>query len=331
MAADEMPIELRRELKPRPGPVLGSGPFALPISTLDWLVSRESPAARFVCLRDLLERPDKDIDLRKARQGVPRDPFLRDALPMLRQALGPGVSRLGADAPADSGTVLAAMFAEMGADTSLPEIKHAVDVFLARWEIVFVAIERGEEPSAGPAFLSSCRTLCRLGLGTDPRIVHAAENVAGRVVASSQPEADVSPALAFLTALPQSVRSGRIQRGIDFAVERVLALELPPAGTGPWDPARERFGFPGDARVDLLSSLAALADAAVPESPVITEALTRLARRADHRGRWKLDRPLPVRLSLPFEREGELSRWVSLRALRVLSRFRGLALGGTTP
>jgi len=36
---------------PRPLP---PGPLHVPISTIDWLVSRESPAARYVALRDLL-------------------------------------------------------------------------------------------------------------------------------------------------------------------------------------------------------------------------------------------------------------------------------------
>jgi len=324
-----MPGELRRELKPRRGPAFGDGPFSVPISTLDWLVSRESPAARFVALRDLLVKNEKDIDLRKARLGVPRDPFLRDALPMLRASLASGAPRPEPGAAADAGTLLAAMLCEMGAEAALPEMRHAIDVLLARWERVFVEIERGEEPPVGPAFLSACRTLCQLGHEADPRLVHAAEHVARRVAASAERDADVSPALAFLAAVPVRSRSGALQNGIDFAIERVASRELPPEGPGGWDTAREKLGFPGDARVDLLSSLSALTDAAAAQTPRIDAALARLVQRADHRGRWKLDRPLPLRLSIPFEREGELSRWVTLKALRAVSHFKGLALGGS--
>ena len=69
----------------------GRAAFQVPISTIDWLVSRESPAARFVALRDLLGRPAKDPDVKRARQAVPRDPWTRDALAALRQRTFPGV------------------------------------------------------------------------------------------------------------------------------------------------------------------------------------------------------------------------------------------------
>ena len=68
----------RRAVQPLP-----EGPFAVPLSTIDWLVSRESPAARYVALRDLLGRPAKDPDLRKAKQGLAREPFVREALALL--------------------------------------------------------------------------------------------------------------------------------------------------------------------------------------------------------------------------------------------------------
>ena len=68
------------------------GPFAVPISTIDWLVSRESPAARYVVLRDLLGRPAKDPELKRARQALSRDPFVRDVLALLRARLEPGAT-----------------------------------------------------------------------------------------------------------------------------------------------------------------------------------------------------------------------------------------------
>ncbi|HEX7615726.1 MAG TPA: hypothetical protein VF554_10660, partial [Thermoanaerobaculia bacterium] len=63
---------MSRPVREKPGSVLRprsavkplpDGPFPVPLSTIDWLVSRESPAARFVALRDLLGRPAKDPDL----------------------------------------------------------------------------------------------------------------------------------------------------------------------------------------------------------------------------------------------------------------------------
>src|SRR5215468_8241285 len=71
----------------RPVPALREGPFRVPISTVDWLVGKESLPARYVALRDLLARPAKDLELRKARQALRGDQYLRDALSQLRSRL----------------------------------------------------------------------------------------------------------------------------------------------------------------------------------------------------------------------------------------------------
>src|SRR5258708_2424626 len=77
-------VRRRRAVRPLP-----EGPFAVPLSTIDWLVSRESPAARYVALRDLLGRPPKDPDLKRAKQGFGREPFVRESLALLRAKLAP--------------------------------------------------------------------------------------------------------------------------------------------------------------------------------------------------------------------------------------------------
>ncbi|MCM3876029.1 MAG: hypothetical protein NEA02_06365, partial [Thermoanaerobaculia bacterium] len=134
---------------PRRGAVkpLPDGPFPVPLSTIDWLVSRESPAARFVALRDLLGRPAKDPDLRKAKQGFSREPFVREILALLRARLepGPGAGVAGLERRYDGGVWLALFLTETGGDGALPLLHHAGDVLLARWEKVLVAIDRREE------------------------------------------------------------------------------------------------------------------------------------------------------------------------------------------
>jgi hypothetical protein len=79
---------------------------------------------------------------------------------------------------------------------------------------------------------------------------------------------------------------------------------------------------------DLLELLRALAAGGAFRSPEVDAALTRLVARADHRARWKLERPIGVRLPVPLEREGELSRWVTLRALGVMQHFLSLTITG---
>jgi hypothetical protein len=93
-------------------------------------------------------------------------------------------------------------------------------------------------------------------------------------------------------------------------------------------------GFPCGDETDLVEMLFALASVLPAESrgePVLSRALAQLAARADHRARWTLERPRPERLPVVLERTGELSRWVTLRALAILQHFRGLEVPGAPP
>jgi hypothetical protein len=142
---------------------------------MDWLVSRESPAVRFVTLRDLLQRPPKDIELRKARQGLSADPYLRDALPLLRRALqqGPLDTRYG------GGLWQTLFLLDLGCDASQPELARAGDALLAWWQLTFVEIERNQDSRIDLGLFSqSLRALVRLGYGEDPRVLAGAELVA---------------------------------------------------------------------------------------------------------------------------------------------------------
>ena len=84
-----------------------------------------------------------------------------------------------------------------------------------------------------------------------------------------------------------------------------------------------RAGFPTGDETDLVEMLFALASVR-PRSRrrangSLARALALLVSRADHRARWKLERPRPDRLPVALERTGEMSRWVTLRALAVSS------------
>jgi hypothetical protein len=118
-------------------------------------------------------------------------------------------------------------------------------------------------------------------------------------------------------------RSAAVQNAISFCIERARRVELP-AMTD--DLARTGIGV-GDPS-DLLELLRGLAAAGAMRSAEVDAALTRLVARADHRARWKLERPVGVTLPVPLEREGELSRWVTIRALGVMQHFLTLTITG---
>lgn len=325
--ADPTPLALKPRVSSRAGRPLPPGPYPVPISTLDWLLSREDLAARYVALRDILGRGEKDLERRKAFREIPRDPWVRDVLVLLRRALSPGSSSAGLSRPYDGALWQTIFLLESGLDRTVPELARAADVLWAAWQRSFVQIERDETPAEDPALLLTvCRALALLGPADDPRLLSAAAWFAQRRLRSADaPRGGPSavPELRFLTAIPPGRRIPLVSRALDFAVERTLATELPPAAPV------VAAGAPAGRTVDLLETLGALSEAGVERRAELEPSLAHLAARADHRGRWKLERGLDAPTWIERERVGELSRWVTIKALGVLSRFTGLTMTGS--
>jgi hypothetical protein len=298
----------------------------VPISTIDWLVSRESPAARYVALRDLLVRPAKDVELRKARQALPRDLFVRDTVAALRRALG------GGSRP-DGALWLTLFLAEVGADRLLPEMRRAAAFLFTTFERTFVDIERDGEAKTDPLlFPIVCRTLALVGYSGDSRILAGAEHVArSRIAGAAEPSsprdtAILAKELLLFATLAEKGRPALVEQAIGFAVERAIATALPrelqpvPRGT-------RGFAFPTADGTDLLELLEALALLRIEPRPELLPALAMLGAESDRRARWRLGAAPRDRMAVALEREGELSRWVTVRALRVMQHFRGLTIG----
>ncbi len=316
---------------PRAPRTLAAGPFPVPLATIDWLVSRENPGVRVAALRDLLARPARDPELRRARQALVRDPFLRDLLALARSRLVPA-PQVPLERRYDGGMWLALFLTELGADEMQPVLRHAADVLLARWEKVFVEIERGLiEDLDAPLFACALRVLARTGRGGDPRVVRGAEEIARRArTARGRAVKD----LLLLGELPEEARTETIRAAIAFLDARLVEAEIPAALAAGATPEILKAGYPCADETDLFEMLAALRAvraASGPVEPNVERALAAMAARADHRARWKLERPRPERLPLVPERTGDPSRWVTLRALTILQHFRGLAVAGAAP
>lgn len=83
-----------------------------------------------------------------------------------------------------------------------------------------------------------------------------------------------------------------------------------------------RFAFPTWWHYDVLRALEHLRSAEVPADDRVTEAVDLVAGKRDGDGRWALDRRHPGTMPVELDEvEGRPSRWVTLRALRVLDRY----------
>lgn len=82
-----------------------------------------------------------------------------------------------------------------------------------------------------------------------------------------------------------------------------------------------RFGYPISYNSDVLEALWALATAGEPMRPEYEDALAILREAADDRMRWKLRNTLNGKMYADLEKKGQPSKWLTLRALRVLGHF----------
>lgn len=106
-------------------------------------------------------------------------------------------------------------------------------------------------------------------------------------------------------------------RGQEYLLERILFRSL---STGAViDPDWMQFSFPTRWHYDVLWGLDYMRRAGVEPDQRITEAIELVERKRDESGRWRLENPHAGKTHFDMEEDaGKPSRWITLRALRVL-------------
>ena len=85
------------------------------------------------------------------------------------------------------------------------------------------------------------------------------------------------------------------------------------------DPAFSQFSFPTGYHFDVLRALDHLRNAGTQPDGRLAEAIGLVESKRGADGRWALENPHPDQLEIDMgEHEGGPSRWITLRAMRVL-------------
>ncbi|MEP6469707.1 MAG: hypothetical protein ABJC24_08040 [Chloroflexota bacterium] len=112
------------------------------------------------------------------------------------------------------------------------------------------------------------------------------------------------------------------ERGREYLLERRLLRRLSSGEIV--DPDITRMSFPTSYHYDVLRALDYLRAAAIQPDTRMDEAIGIVRSKRDGDGRWPLENPHPDLLEIDMsEREGEPSRWNTLRAMRVLRWYEG--------
>lgn len=109
------------------------------------------------------------------------------------------------------------------------------------------------------------------------------------------------------------------RRAYEYLLERRLFRSL---STGKViDPAWTRFSFPTRWHYDVLWGLDYLRRAGVRPDSRMAEAIDLVQQKRDEHGRWVLENLHPGKDHFEMEAGGRPSRWITLRALRVLDWY----------
>lgn len=322
---------------------------------LPWLLEPTEPAVRASTLRRLLGRRDEDREVREARSAAMDVDPIAGILAAQDdggwwEKPGPGYG------PKYRGTVWNLMFLDqLGADPADERIQRACDYVLT-WSSTATGgfgasgtdVERKAPPSSAIHCLNGnlSRALIRFG-HLDHPTVRAATDWAARTILGEDVErwyasGTSGPGFACaaneglpcawgavkemlaLAAIPAGLRTDREQRAVDAGTEFLLSRDPAvadyPMGYGNTKPNGSWFkpGFPSGYVSDVLQNMEALGELGVAADPRLDNAYQWLVDLADASGRWKNRYAYSGKTTVQIENQGELSKWVTLRACTVL-------------
>lgn len=325
--------------------------------SITWLLEEESPGVRYLALRDLLELPENDEELKTARKNAHETGPIAKVLSHVDEEgfwvkAGPGYG------PKYKSTVWSLiLLAQLGASIKQDSrIGKACDYFIEH------ALTPGGQFSASgaPSYTIDCLqgNMCwaLLELGCDPaRLAHAyewmARSVTGEGIAPKEDKhaevryyrykcgpnfqcgANYGPcawgatkvALA-LGKLDPGERTPLIDRAIQSAVDFFFSVNPVTAGWAPLagkQPSRDwwLFGFPVFYITDLLQVAEALTGLGHGSDPRFAQTLEMIRRKQDNQHRWKLEYDYSGKTWGNYGVKGNPNKWVTLRALRVLKNI----------
>ena len=322
---------------------------------LPWLLEPSNPAVRASALRQLVGRRADDAEVRKAQlEAMQVDPIA--GILAAQDEGGWWVKPGPGYGPKYRGTVWNLIFLDqLGADPGDLRIRRACRYVLT-WSATAIGgfgasgihVERKPPPSSAIHCLNGnvARALIRFGYLDHPT-VRAATDWAARAILGEDMErwsrsGTSGPAFACaaneglpcawgaikemlaLAAISVDRRTDREQRAVDAGIEFLLSQDPAsatyPMGYGNAKPNSSWFkpGFPSAYVTDVLQNMEALGELGVAADPRLDNAYEWLIGLADAHGRWKNRYAYMGKTTVQIDKQGDPSKWVTLRAGTVL-------------
>ncbi len=318
----------------------------------EWLLEGENPSVRYFTLRDMLDRPEGNPELETAKLEI----MLSGVVPqILRLQSEPEYRETWKNyyTAKYRGLVWQLItLAELGAEAT-PQIREQCEYLFdnAQSHESSGFSQHGTKANGGrESEVIPCLTgnlvwcFIHFGYMDDPRLQKALHWIT-RTLRYDDGEGDapqgpayeryemcwgrhtchmgVVKALKALAAIPESKQTAEVKRTIDAAVEYLLKHHIHKRSHNLRrlsKPGWQKFGFPLMYQTDALEILDILAGLGVKDSRM-DEAVELVLSKQDENGRWTLQNSYNDRLLVPIETLDANSKWVTLRAMRVLKHL----------
>lgn len=321
--------------------------------SLAWLLEPDpdNPSIRYFALCDLLDRPVNDPDVIAAKSEI----MIRGTVPVILDAQSPeGYWRQpGGGYRKYQGTVWQIMLlSELGVDSTDERVQRGCDYILSHSIASNGGFSASNSRSVVPGNVIHCLNgnllyaMIRLGFLGDPRVQHALDwqvrSITGEepieyyqsgtsgsdfacAVNEKQPCGwGALKAMKALLAVPEQQHTPALQRAIERGAEFLLRYDVAKADfpyTKKVNSAWFKLSFPLSYWSDVLETLAVLTTLGYGGDARLEEAYNWLLSKQNAEGRWKLENTLNGKMWIDIEKRGKPSKWVTLRALRVIKGF----------
>jgi len=320
---------------------------------IHWLLEEENPSVRYFTLKDILDKPEDDPEVRRAKRTIMQTGMVPDILqkqqePAYLQAY-PRFYTYKYRGLVWSLIVLA----EYGADAA-PQIKAQCEYILGHSQETedggFSMNAAAKKGGGRITEVIPCLTgnmvwsLIRFGYLDDPRLQKGIDWITSymRLNDGIEDDPQVSPydryemcwgkhtchmgvvkALKALSAIPGGRRTQAVKDTIDKAAEFMLIHHIYKRSHNlgrTSKPGWLKFGFPLMYQTDVLEILDILSELGIRDSRV-NEALDLVVSKQDNMGRWRIGNTYNSdRILIPTGQKEEQSKWLTLKAVRVLKR-----------
>lgn len=319
-----------------------------------WLLEKENPSVRYFTLRDILDKPEHNLEVQQAKREIMQYGIVPD---ILRKQQEPMYFKTYPKFYSDKYKGLVwqlIVLAEMGAKTNSQIIEQCEYLLNNSQETEDGGFAMNIAAKKGGGRITEvipCLTgnmvwsLIHFGYLDDPRLQKAIHWITRfmRLNDGVENNPQIPPydryeicwgkhtcfmgvvkVLKGLSAIPQEKRTNEVNDTINRIVEFLLihhifkrSHDLSKTSKPGW----LKFSFPLMYQTDVLEILDILTELGINDRRM-DEAIGIIIAKQDDMGRWKTENTSNTdRLLIPLEQKDKQSKWITFRAIRVLKRY----------